>query len=394
MSRVQRRISGDLFPTDEPIPASQMIGRRANVTELAVALENGTSVILAGPRRTGKTSVCDAALTRVAGHGLYVAAVDLFDLADAAEFAEELAAAVLRNRPAIRKVLPKVRALGRSALSAAQVALVMKARAELGDGVELALEPGIASRDPDTALRDALELAQRVAIADDKRCVVFFDEFQELAGERKPYGDPDAVTKRMRAIFQRSSQVSYLFAGSLEHVMRDLFGPQDRAFSGFGSFLSLRPIAADDWREGLRSRFQSDECVIDRGALDRVVALGELHPRVTMLIAQRTHILSVILARREIDLALVEQGYDAAYHGDSALLDQLVDGIRSSHRLGLRLARRVAAGQTLTTGLHRGDADRALKKLLDIGVMERSGRGEYHVLNPLLRRRLLEPARL
>ncbi|HTU88178.1 MAG TPA: ATP-binding protein [Solirubrobacteraceae bacterium] len=394
MSRVQRRISGDLFPTDEPIPASQMIGRRADVTELAVALENGTSVILAGPRRTGKTSVCDAALTRVAGHGLYVAAVDLFDLADAAEFAEELAAAVLRNRPAIRKVLPKVRALGRSALSAAQVALVMKARAELGDGVELALEPGIASRDPDTALRDALELAQRVAIADDKRCVVFFDEFQELAGERKPYGDPDAVTKRMRAIFQRSSQVSYLFAGSLEHVMRDLFGPQDRAFSGFGSFLSLRPIAADDWREGLRSRFQSDECVIDRGALDRVVALGELHPRVTMLIAQRTHILSVILARREIDLALVEQGYDAAYHGDSALLDQLVDGIRSSHRLGLRLARRVAAGQTLTTGLHRGDADRALKKLLDIGVMERSGRGEYHVLNPLLRRRLLEPARL
>jgi uncharacterized protein len=370
-----------------------MIGRRADVSELAVALENGTSVILAGPRRTGKTSVCDAALTRVAGHGLYVAAVDLFELADAAEFAEELAASVLRNRPAIRKLLPKARQLGRSALSAAQIALVMKTRTELGDGVELALEPGLAWRDPETALRNALELPQRVAIADGKRCVVFFDEFQELANERKPYGDPDAVTKRMRAIFQRSSQVSYLFAGSLEHVMRDLFGPQDRAFSGFGSFLSLRPISAEDWRDGLRSRFESDDCVIGEAALDRIVSLGELHPRVTMLIAQRTHILSVILARRDIDLALVQQGYDAAYHGDSALLDQLLDGIRSSHRLGLRLARRVAAGQTLTAGVHRGDADRALKKLIDIGVIERASRGEYRVLNPLLKRRLLEPAR-
>ena len=118
MNREQRQISGELFPTDEPIPASQMIGRRADVTELAVTLESGTSVILAGPRRTGKTSVCDAALTRVAGHGLYVAAVDLFDLADAAELAEALAAAVLRNRPGIRKLLPRVRQLGRSALSA------------------------------------------------------------------------------------------------------------------------------------------------------------------------------------------------------------------------------------------------------------------------------------
>jgi uncharacterized protein len=393
MNREQRQISGELFPTDEPIPASQMIGRRADVTELAVTLESGTSVILAGPRRTGKTSVCDAALTRVAGHGLYVAAVDLFDLADAAELAEALAAAVLRNRPGIRKLLPRVRQLGRSALSAAQIALVMKMRTELGDGVEVAFEPGLASRDPDAALRNALELPQRVAMADGKRCVVFFDEFQELANERKPYGDPDAVTKRMRAIFQRSSQVSYLFAGSLEHVMRDLFGPQNRAFSGFGSFLPLRPIAAEDWRDGLRSRFESDECVIDDAALGRIVALGELHPRVTMLIAQRTHILSVMLGRRDIDLTLVDQGYDAAYHGDSALLDQFVDGIRSSHRLGLRMARRVAAGQTLTAGVHRGDADRALKKLLDIGVIERVDRGEYRVLNPLLKRRLLEPAR-
>ena len=48
------------------------------------------------------------------------------------------------------------------------------------------------------------------------------ERYQEVAAERKPYGDPDALTKRMRAIFQRGSNVSYLFAGSIEHVMRDL----------------------------------------------------------------------------------------------------------------------------------------------------------------------------
>ena len=395
MTRVQaghRYASGDLFPTDEPIPASQMIGRGEDVKRVASALENGTNLILAGPRRTGKTSVCDAALTQARAHGLYVASVDLFAIADDVELAEALAAAVLSNRPGMRKLVPKVRRLGRQALTTAQSALVMKMRSQLGDAVELAITPGLAARDPQRALADALELPQRVALADGKRCVLFIDEFQEIASSRRPYGDADALTKRMRAIFQRSDQASYLFAGSIEHVMRDLFAPQNRAFSGFGGFYALRPIAAEDWLAGLRGRFEADGCEVGDSALERVVALGELHPRVTMLISQQTHLLSVLLDRRDIDLELVELGYDSAYQRDSALIDQLIEQIRSAHRQALRIARRIAAHATLSSGMHRGEADRALKKLIEAGLIERTGRADYRITNPLLRRRLAEQA--
>ena len=102
---------------------------------------------------------------------------------------------------------------------------VLKLRSELGDGVELAITPGWAAQDPTRALDLALDLPERAARADGRRLVLFFDEFQELASERRPYGDPDLVTKRMRAAFQRSPSVSFLFAGSIEHVMRDLFAP-------------------------------------------------------------------------------------------------------------------------------------------------------------------------
>jgi uncharacterized protein len=385
-----RRASGDLFPTDTPIPASQMIGRREDVRELAVALEAGTNLVMAGPRRTGKTSLCEAALTRVRGRGLYVASIDLFEIADAAELAEALVDAVLRNRPAVRQLLPRVRRLGRQALTAAQTAAVVKLQSQLGEAVELALTPGLAAADPQRALVQALELPQRVADADGKRCVLFIDEFQEVAGDRRPYGDPDALTKRMRAVFQRSNRLTVLFAGSLEHVMRDLFAPQDRAFSGFGSFFHLRPIAEEDWISGLGERFAADACEVSDQALARIVGHGEGHPRVTMLIAQQTHYLSVLLGRRAIGLELVDQGYDRAYLGDSALIDQLIDTIRSSHRQALTVARRVAIGATLTGGMHRGEADRALKKLVEAGILEHRGRGEYVLTNPLLRRRLAE----
>jgi DNA polymerase III delta prime subunit len=385
-----RQTSGDLFPTDQPIPASQMIGRDADVREIAAAIQNGTNVILAGPRRTGKTSVCDAALLQAQSAGFYVVAIDLFRIADASELAEAIATAVLKNRPPAHKVIVKARQFGRQALSAAQGALALKLTSELGEAVEIALTPGLAADDPQRALAHALELPQRVALADGKRVAVLFDEFQEVANERHPYGNPDQLTKQMRAIFQRTTQVSYLFAGSIEHIMRDLFAPQDRAFSGFGSFHRLREITPEDWTEGLRERFEADDCVIDDDALARLIDLGELHPRVTMLIAQKAHFLSVLLETREITRELVTQAYDAAYHGDVALLDQMVERIRGAHKHALRIARRIASHQKLTGGMHAGEADRAIKKLLEAGMIERVARGEYRIFNPLLRRYLIE----
>jgi molybdopterin-guanine dinucleotide biosynthesis protein len=385
-----RQSSADLFPTDQPLPASQMIGRADDVKEIAATLQGGASLIVAGPRRTGKTSVCEAAVNRVRSRGLYTATIDLFRLADAAELAEAIATEVIQNRGATRQLVLKARRAGRAALSVAQGAVAMKLRTELGDAVEIALTPGFAAQDPDKALTAALELPQRIALADNKRCVVFFDEFQEIANDREPYGDPDRLTKKMRSIFQRADQVSFLFAGSIEHVMKDLFAPQKRAFSGFGGFFQLRPITEEDWRKGLAERFEADSCEITDEGLRRLIAHGELHPRVTMLVAQKTHLLSVLLDDRTIGSELVDQGYDMAYAGDVPLLDQSIEQIRSVHKRALVVARRVAAGQALTTGMHKSDADRALKKLLDTGLVDRVARGSYRIVNPLLRRHLLD----
>lgn len=172
--------------------------------------------------------------------------------------------------------------------------------------------------------------------------------------------------------------------------MRDLFAPSDRAFSGFGSSYRLRAITPEDWAEGLRERFAADGSVIDSDASDHLITLGELHPRVTMLIAQKAHFLGVLLGTRRITRDLVAQAYDYAYHGDIAMLDQMIERIRSTHKHGLRIARRVGAGQTLTGGMHASDADRALKKLLEAGMIERVGHGDYRIFNPLLRRHLAE----
>jgi uncharacterized protein len=380
-----RQASGDLFPTDSPIPASQLIGRRDDVREVATRLEAGTHLIVAGPRRTGKTSICEAALSRARRRGAYAAKVDLFRVSDAAELAEVLAAAVIANRSATHRALRRARSAGRAALTAAQSTAVIRMIGELGEGVELALTPGLAAQNPERALDLALELPERVATADGRRLILFFDEFQELASARRPYGDPDAVTNRMRAVFQRSTGVSYLFAGSLEHVVRDLFAPARRAFSGFGSFYALRPISKEEWRRGLAERFAADDCTVTEPALDRIVELGGGHPRATMRIAQQAHLVSIELDVREIDLDLVQLGFERALEGDRPTMEQVVERVRLLHKHGLTVARAVAAGESPPRRLHPGVRDRVLKLLRDAGILEHEARGRWRVIDPLLR---------
>ena len=384
-----RKPSGELFPTDSPIPAGQLIGRRDDLRELTTRLEAGTHLIVAGARRTGKTSVCEAVLARAARRGAYTAEVDLFRVSDAGELAEALASAVIANRSTAHRALRRARSAGRAALSAAQGRAVVKMVGELGEGVELALTPGLAAQDPERALDLALELPERVARADGKRMIMFFDEFQELASARRPYGDPDAVTNRMRAVFQRTQAVSYLFAGSIEHVMRDLFAPSRRAFSGFGSFYALRPIDAEEWRRGLRERFAADDCEVADAALASMVELGGGHPRATMRIAQQVHLVSLELDTREIDLDLVQLGFQRAIEGDRPTMEQIVERIRLLHKNGLLVARTVAAGQPLPRRLHPGVRDRVLKLLRDAGIVEHESRGRWRVIDPLLRRYLV-----
>jgi hypothetical protein len=390
-----RQASGDLFPTDTPIPASQMIGRADDIGEIATALANGTNLIVAAPRRTGKTSVCDAALARLARRGLYTVRLDLFRIADAAELAEALTLAVIANRSPLRRLIRRAREVGRAALTATQAAAILKLKGQLGDAVEIAITPGFAAQNPDRALDLALALPEQVAEADGRRLILFFDEFQEVANERRPYGDPDVVTKRMRSIFQRSSNVSYLFAGSLEHTMRDLFAPSRRAFSGFGGFHSLRPITAEDWSRGLTERFAADDCTVDQFALNRIIELGAGHPRATMRVAQQTHLVSVQLDRHEIDLDLVELGYNAALTSDIPALEQTVEHIRRLHKNAFQVARELARAEPISKRLSPAIRDRVLKLLLRAGVVEHVARGDWRIVDPLLQAylRQLDPLR-
>jgi hypothetical protein len=372
-----REPSAILFPTDQPLPADLLIGRGEDVREIAATLAGGGHLVISGPRRTGKTSVCDAALRRLEEDGLYVVEVDLFRIASAAELAEALVAQTTANRSALRRIVHQAREAGRLVADAAGVSAVVKSKTE---SARRWRSPS--RRTSPVATPSAISTTPSPCPAASVRPTASASSSSSTSSRRSPahalpYGDPDALTKRMRAIFQRSPQLSVLFAGSIEHLMRDLFTPRQRALSQFGSFHDLRPIAVEDWAEGLAARFALDRCEVDELALRRLVELGAGHPRATMLIAQKSHMTAVLLENRAIDLPAVEQGYRAALEGERVNHEQSVERLRGVHRYALEVARRIARGEPPYRDLPRNSVRRALEELRGIGIARSESRGDW-----------------
>ena len=136
--------------------------------------------MVAAPRRTGKSSVCEAAIGSLRAERFYTVSVSLFKYTNAATLAEAIAQETLANRGPMHKLIEKVREAGATVVKGAALTLAMKAQADLGDAVELAIAPGRAAQDPERALRMALELPQRIAERDGMRLIFFIDELQEV----------------------------------------------------------------------------------------------------------------------------------------------------------------------------------------------------------------------
>lgn len=378
-----RARSRDLFPSEEPIrPPGQLIGRQSDLEELTSELADGLHRIVAAPRRTGKSTACEATVAALRRRRFYAVKVSLFRDTNAAALAETIAQETLANRSALKRLVERARRLPSRALAGRSLTTVLRVKSELGDAVEIALEPTRKLRDPLQELSLALELPQRIAQHDERQLILFIDELQQLTSGA--YGDPEQATQRLREVLHDSPRVTCLFAGSVEHLMRDMFSNERRALYQFGGFHELSPISEEEWRQGLRERFEEDDCAIDEEALKLIVAAGEGHPRSTMLISQQGHHASVEEDTRHIDGTLAERGYRGALAADAGRHADLMDRIRSMGNTAVEVSVRLADQRSPYEHLEKKAANRTLNALADASIVIRpGGRGTWALADPL-----------
>ncbi|MEO0510002.1 MAG: ATP-binding protein [Verrucomicrobiota bacterium] len=339
-------------------------------TALLTYFKSRQNLLVQGPRRTGKTSLIVDTFRRLEEKKkCWLVEADFFGVQDRQRVIEKLH-----------------RAIGRMPLASGlrvKVQEVLGQLREFGFGGFKAGWHGNAK-----GLEDLLELFD--AINKNRPVVVFFDEFQALT----EIDDAADVLGSMRSVIQKQPDVFYLFAGSDQNSLRQMFFVEKNPFLKSVSVLEVGPIQRNEFILWLVQRFEAGKRTVEPTVWEPLFDLVDDIPGDVQQVCHGLWEASapgqtIGLELLEATLDGIAAMQDTSFHDLWSVLatnqKRLLSGIAQMPGVGHTSAdfrKRIGIDSTAT-------ASRAMDAMLDKGVLWRSG-DKVVFSNPFLRYWLLK----
>jgi hypothetical protein len=369
---------GPHFPVGGPVPADDLVGREAYMRATAARLADGEHLLIAGPRRIGKTSVILEVLRRLRRKGAVTAYVDCLGATDVRGLGERLAGSLLASLEGRDGGIEDARA----------IAAGQRARGRIRfEHLELVL-PVVRETSAQRAFEAGLDVPRAIAARTGRRVAVALDEFQ-AAGRLGP-----RVFDVMRSRFQAQRGVAYAFLGSEEGILAELFGEKGRPLYRFAVAHDLAEagghrfgIDPADWHTYLTRKMRQKRIAIGEAEVDRILDLTGGHPQDTMQLCAALYHLMRDEGLRAVTADLVDLGYEVAMRELERPFALHWSDLGGQKYLQA-VAKRIARGEPLYAA--RPDADvpraevlRGVTSLQARGLVVRTGRGRYEFLEPM-----------
>lgn len=249
--------------------------RKIETEKLVSNFLSQTNTAIISPRRWGKSSLVNKAISSVAGkrHDILFVRMNAFKCESPQDFYEMFAKCTVEGmstsaetllanaKEFISRLLPK--------LSIADPA----GQYEMSFGVDVKNNP---------IGEDILDLPQQVATKRGKKIVVCIDEFQQV-GE---FSDSLQFQKILRSHWQEQTDVAYILYGSKKHMMLHIFGEYGSPFYKFGDMMFLDKISRADWVDYVTTRFIQTGKSISEQTAGQLADLVENHPYYVQQLAQ------------------------------------------------------------------------------------------------------------
>jgi hypothetical protein len=262
----------EIFPAGPILSEERQIGRVPAIEALAAHIRSGDVTRIFDRRRWGKSSVARAALARLESEGLIAQRLPLDEYPTSQAAATFLASAFAS--PAAR-LAKDTRSLGSrlaDPLRRAGQTLGSPETSLIGD-----LLAGLGTEQ--LTLQRVLTLIPDELARTEKRAALAIDEAHVIA----KWSSEDRAA--LRAFFARDDRRTGVVMASSEARAEEMLKQPD-VLGYLGEHFQLAPIADEDWRHGLRERFDRANVRIAPDALDLLLAQSRGHPYCTMLLAK------------------------------------------------------------------------------------------------------------
>lgn len=334
--------------------------RVAETKRLIRDFENGQNVVLISPRRMGKTSLVRRVISQVDTNKVAVVHLDIYDCRTEYDFYNKLATAILKQTSGKGELMLHN-------IKEFLTRLTPKVSFGVDPANEISVSLGIAPED--YSPEEILQLPEKIALKMGKHIVVCIDEFQQIG----TFPDSLSVQKRVRGVWQLQQEVSYCLYGSKKHMLTDLFQNKRMPFYQFGDIRFLTPIALDDWRPFIRSKFEENGQTISDEQIARICETVEYQSSYVQQLAWNVMLCSDSVVSDDA----MDEAIDDLIDQNSTLFLQQTEGL-SAYQINFLKA--LAAGES-------GDfTSAAILKKYNLGTKSNISR----IVESLIKKELIE----
>jgi AAA+ ATPase superfamily predicted ATPase len=253
--------------------------REDELERIASYINGENHLILISPRRFGKTSLIRKIVNESKRNYIFL---DIQIVLSVDDFAAQLLKRIYRIYP-IEKL--------KSYIKSFRIMPVVNINPVTGEA-EISFKPGSMERTP---LEDVLNLIEKLGTGK-KKILVVLDEFQDI------FRIESMLDRFLRSVMQNQRHINYIFMGSSESMMREIFEKKSSPFYRFGTLMTLGKIGKDKFSLFLEEKF--DEITDESKKLsEEILGITESHPYYTQQLASTVW---ELLVRSGVSNSIVE----------------------------------------------------------------------------------------
>lgn len=235
--------------------------REDELARISSYLDSENHLIIISPRRFGKTSLIRKLLRESERLHIYL---DMQLVISEEDFASQLLKRIYRIFP-----MQKLKGF----IKSFRIIPTVNLNPVTGE-TEITFKPGSKDLSP---LEDVLNLIEKLG-KEDKKIIVVLDEFQDI------FRINSTLDRVLRSVIQTHKNINYVFLGSSESMIREIFEKKSSPFYRFGLLIPLGKIPEEKFRLFLEYRFTG--FAGDAGSVSRsILEITASHPYYTQQLA-------------------------------------------------------------------------------------------------------------
>ncbi len=252
------------FAYSNYVTGESFCNRTKELSELLRYIKGSQNVLLYSHRRYGKSSLIRQAFREIKEKSLNIGTmhVELYGTISEKDF-------IIRTFQGLNQLESNFERLLKS---------VSKALKNIKLNLSIDSATGATSVSPSfEAVNEKIILEELMNIlskySQKRELVIAFDEFQEVANYTE-----DGFEKRLRSFIQQHSNICYIFSGSQQHLITEMFNSNNRAFYKLAESFPLDKIETKHYIPWVQNLFSRNNVHLSTELIEEIVTRFENHP--------------------------------------------------------------------------------------------------------------------